>query len=862
MPIEEPDGPGTNTRPPKPKIVNLKPPKPKLVSTNSSNSVTKASSASLETPFVFNESESSHKRSDSSIPPIGTSLSPAPPPPASRVISPRPKIERVSTPLPEIPRTQSNQSAEVSILDSEIPPLDFRSDESDIDSPLLSKGTKSFEWCPPSSSSSLSLDQNPPPLPARSPVLAPSSHAPPLIPSRGLVDPVRGSAKPSGKLEDLPVKRLFSHEVNYRPPSCDFVLPSTVSKGINAVLFTEKLIIFASNSQVFAFQSSDMSPLWDISIDKVTCMTLSHNGKALWLGRSTGSVAAIDLESSQLLFNSISGHQRSVCNIWYDSNLARVLSLSTDGKLAIWENSESPTSLHRTIIGLKTAAYINGQLWVAKGRAISVFKPCSVPFLLTPVPIEWKPPVNTSATSTVGDISCISPTPYSGLVLCGHNNGVVSLYDASTLAPVYSVNTGIYGITCAFVRQESNQWWIGLKTGAVMVIKIENDRFDLIKQWNTGSSSFVKIITDGTLDGGEVLATLSDSGKVALWEPQFSKDQATKSLRDVIDQTSTLDNVKVQILSWNVDSCNPQSLNSNFILENCDLNTDILVFAFQEVVELDNKTKTAKKLISSKPDPATSQEYENWKIYLCNCMSGSFDMVLSKALVGLYMCVFVRHGVEVSNIDSALVKTGMGGLHGNKGGISVRMDVYDTSFCFINCHLAAGHSQVIQRNRDALQILTSPVTNVALGDMALNGGDGTRPMDHEVCFFFGDTNYRINTAREQAIKYIKDQNWAKLYSHDQLHGQMQKNPTFCLNGFREPEITFQPTYKFDRGRDSYDTSDKKRIPAWCDRILYRGKASPVQYKSVRVLKSDHRPVIASFDVEVRRRIDSSRSPSR
>jgi hypothetical protein len=46
-----------------------------------------------------------------------------------------------------------------------------------------------------------------------------------------------------------------------------------------------------------------------------------------------------------------------------------------------------------------------------------------------------------------------------------------------------------------------------------------------------------------------------------------------------------------------------------------------------------------------------------------------------------------------------------------------------------------------------------------------------------------------------------------------------------FRGLREGPITFRPTYKFDKASANpfaYDTSDKKRVPAWCDRVFFRG----------------------------------------
>ncbi|PQE12525.1 domain and endonuclease exonuclease phosphatase protein [Rutstroemia sp. NJR-2017a BBW] len=80
-----------------------------------------------------------------------------------------------------------------------------------------------------------------------------------------------------------------------------------------------------------------------------------------------------------------------------------------------------------------------------------------------------------------------------------------------------------------------------------------------------------------------------------------------------------------------------------------------------------------------------------------------------------------------------------------------------------------------------------------------------------------------------------------LYENDQMVAGL----TFQY--YSEARITFMPTYKFDIGTDTYDTSEKARIPAWTDRILRKGtNLRQVNYNTAPLKFSDHRPVYATF----------------
>jgi synaptojanin len=74
---------------------------------------------------------------------------------------------------------------------------------------------------------------------------------------------------------------------------------------------------------------------------------------------------------------------------------------------------------------------------------------------------------------------------------------------------------------------------------------------------------------------------------------------------------------------------------------------------------------------------------------------------------------------------------------------------------------------------------------------------------------------------------------------------------YAFSFYSEARITFMPTYKFDVGRDEYDSSEKARIPAWTDRVLRKGtNIRQTSYGSAPLRFSDHRPVYATFDCTV------------
>jgi len=120
---------------------------------------------------------------------------------------------------------------------------------------------------------------------------------------------------------------------------------------------------------------------------------------------------------------------------------------------------------------------------------------------------------------------------------------------------------------------------------------------------------------------------------------------------------------------------------------------------------------------------------------------------------------------------------------------------------------------------------------------------------HTYVFWIGDLNYRLDMKKDELFEAIEKKDWDALLVQDQLGKEIQAGQAF--GSFEEGKIDFQPSYKFDKGTNQYDTSPKKRLPAYCDRILWlrNDEVQCLAYKCHMDLKaSDHKPVSALIKI--------------
>ncbi|XXG51274.1 hypothetical protein AAC387_Pa02g5087 [Persea americana] len=338
------------------------------------------------------------------------------------------------------------------------------------------------------------------------------------------------------------------------------------------------------------------------------------------------------------------------------------------------------------------------------------------------------------------------------------------------------------------------------------------------------------------------------------------------------DQKDT-NKYKVFVSTWNLGGIAPSDdLNLVDWLDTSNNLCDIYVLGFQEAVPLSagNVLGPENSRISTKwnsliraalnkriPSKKAGKEPKIFPVKdgdLRESIPPNFNCIISKQMVGIFISVWVQGDLRqyVRHPSVSCVGCGILGCLGNKGSVSVRFFLHETSFCFVCSHLASGGKErdEMHRNADVAEILSRSIFP--------RGRSFDLPrkiLNHDRAVWLGDLNYRISMPESTTRLLIEKGDWDTLLENDQLRVELSEGRTF--EGWHEGIIEFAPTYKYHPNSDKYygwnqtKKGEKRRAPAWCDRILWYGKGLKQKvYSRGESRLSDHRPVKAIFNVEV------------
>jgi hypothetical protein len=184
----------------------------------------------------------------------------------------------------------------------------------------------------------------------------------------------------------------------------------------------------------------------------------------------------------------------------------------------------------------------------------------------------------------------------------------------------------------------------------------------------------------------------------------------------------------------------------------------------------------------------------------------SYELVVEDSLGGVYCRIMKKKDIsfKVSEKHHSHIRLGAGGMAANKSAIVCVLKVDDVVFAMAGMHLSAHNEHVEERNQQLAIVVRH-----------------MKPFNANFQIVCGDLNYRVDMTYAEAVANIDKGDLRQLLDVEQLTGVLKNLD------WREEKIMFKPTYKFDENSDIYDTSKKRRIPSWTDRILLKTSAPRV-----------------------------------
>ncbi|KAF0924091.1 hypothetical protein E2562_008416 [Oryza meyeriana var. granulata] len=290
--------------------------------------------------------------------------------------------------------------------------------------------------------------------------------------------------------------------------------------------------------------------------------------------------------------------------------------------------------------------------------------------------------------------------------------------------------------------------------------------------------------------------------------------------------------------------------------------------SFSELLAMEDRLSMASELdddsepSTSNPESSSSEEEMGDVATHPRSAGHGYRLAASKQMVGIFLCVWVRADLMpcITSLRVSCVGRGIMGYMGNKGSISISLTVQgSTTMCFVCTHLASGEKDgdEVRRNNDVVEILKrtrfTRRPHHRLFAAATTVPSPETILEHDKIIWLGDLNYRL-TSSGDTQELLDSNDWQALLKKDQLRVEQRAGRVF--GGWEEGRICFPPTYKYLADSDTYAAAakshrDKKRTPAWCDRILWRGSGmEQLRYARGESRFSDHRPVNSLFSVQL------------
>ena len=475
---------------------------------------------------------------------------------------------------------------------------------------------------------------------------------------------------------------------------------------------------------------------------KVTCMEFrpssvdSEQGCLLWIGTKDGHIVEVDVRNGMMRGVKHAAHLYPITGMFRygrsmvtldDSGKALVFSPDPDNELDIDLVMTIPRVV-RTTDKQDFVRMVGGKIWTAgrgdsQGGAGGTSK---VPVIRV---FDVLHPGSTGRSvlpsEHVGSVTSATIIPSQpDVVYVGHEEGYISIWelDAGDGYPrcmeVMKVSTS--DVLC--LEGVNDRLWAGGRGGMISVYDTVPRPWVVTNCWNAHVGvpvSRLMMNEWGVVKCGEVcVASVGRDEQLRFWDGLLKVDWVGEyhhrskmgtcadglvenELVKLESTFCTFRPLDILVFSWNCDSARPEYLNgeeANYNLLHDALHSvskppDIMVFGFQEVIDLESRKMVAKNVLlgggkkkgsgnggggggdgehSGISDKVTSA-YKRWYDRLILAVKSampreSYVVVHTESLVGLFTCIFVKaeERMRFGDVAVTTVKRGMGGRYGNK----------------------------------------------------------------------------------------------------------------------------------------------------------------------------------------------------
>ena len=212
----------------------------------------------------------------------------------------------------------------------------------------------------------------------------------------------------------------------------------------------------------------------------------------------------------------------------------------------------------------------------------------------------------------------------------------------------------------------------------------------------------------------------------------------------------------------------------------------LYVLGLQEIVDVDSVTEALRPY--SDPHPGMK-----WKQAVEESLPQGYQRIAEQQLIGLFLIIYASPEIAptISSVSTTSVGTGIGGYMGNKGAVTARIVLGETTrMVFVNCHLNAGveKGSLERRNRDASQILQRTKFDPIYDGEGVMEEFGEGIGDEDFAFWFGDLNYRLESmpgedVRRLLMLHTRNEYGSEQRSSKRIEHELAKpeSPSFSSN---------------------------------------------------------------------------------